>query len=140
MDKNSSNLEAENPPEVTKEQPLVQKPSGAWEPPGASFQQARNSKPIKPGPLPSLPPSHKEWRASGKRGIPPLAYQSVIRDAPNNALEYELYHGFKSHVSPFEIEQRIQELEKGGKSPDQRYSRAAIYYLRKKLEELVVGD
>ena len=72
--------------------------------------------------------------------MPPVAYQSVIKDAPNNALEYELYHGFKSQVSPFEIEQRIQELEKGEKSQDQRYSRSAIYYLRKKLEELVVGD
>mgnify|MGYP006892770462 CR=1 FL=1 len=100
----------------------------------------KNTGLVKPGPLPDLPPSSKEWKASGKRGQPPVAYQTVIKDAPNNALEYELYHGFKVQVSPFEIEQRIKELEKDEKSTNQRYTRSAIYYLRKKLEELVVGS
>jgi hypothetical protein len=137
LNENSPNLEKLNP-DASNLSPLSQNPHGEMAKENAS-RAVRNSGLIKPGPLPSLPPSLKEWKASGKRGLPPLAYQAVIRDAPNNALEYELYHGFKGQVSPFEIEQRIQELEKGYKSQDQRYTRAAIYYLQKKLEELVVG-
>ena len=90
---------------------------------------------LKPGPLVSPPPSFKEWQAVGNRGLPPVAYETVVRDAPNNALEYELYHGFKKEIKPWEVEQRIKELEKGHKFQSKRYNQAALYYLRKKLEE-----
>jgi hypothetical protein len=137
LDKNLPKLEKSNL-EASKLTLLSQQPGGELEKENASLpvEQPRS---IKSGPLPSLPPSLKEWKASGKRGLPPVAYEVVIKDAPNNALEYELYHGFKGQVSPWEIEQRIQLLEKEQKSQNQRYTRAAIYYLRKKLEEFVVG-
>lgn len=138
MDKNSPNLEKPNF-EDSKPNLISQERARELDIENTTIP-AKNPNLIKPGPLPNPPPSLKEWKSSGKRGLPPVAYEVVIKDAPNNALEYELYHGFRSQVSPWEIEQRIQLLEKGLKTQNQRYTRAAIYYLRKKLEEFVVGD
>ncbi|HEX2913735.1 MAG TPA: hypothetical protein VH186_23220 [Chloroflexia bacterium] len=138
MDKNSPNLEKPNF-EVSKLNLISQERAGEFDKENATIPVKKPNL-IKSGPLPNPPPSLKEWKASGKRGLPPVAYEIVIKDAPNNALEYELYHGFRGQVSPWEIEQRIQLLEKGQKAQNQRYTRAAIYYLRKKLEEFVVGD
>ncbi len=137
MDKNSLKLEKSNF-EASKLTLLSQDIAGELEKENTSLP-LELPRSIKSAPLSSLPPSLKEWKARGKRGLPPVAYEVVIKDAPNNALEYELYHGFRGQVSPWEIEQRIQMLEKEQKSQNQRYTRAAIYYLRKKLEEFVVG-
>ncbi len=105
----------------------------------STSDRVKQPRSIKTGPLPDPPPSLKEWKASAGRGLPPLAYELVIKDAPNTALEYELYHGFNAQVKPWDIEQRIQELEQGPKPLNLRYTRSAIYFLRKKLEEFVVG-
>ncbi len=138
MDKSSPDLE-KSKLETTRLTHLPQEPTGALDK-GNIITPVKQSHSIKSGPLPGPPPTLKEWKASGKRGLPPLPYEIVIKDAPNNALEYELYHGFKREIMPREIEQRIGVLEKGQKSQTQRYTRAAIYYLHKKLEEFVVGD
>jgi hypothetical protein len=96
---------------------------------------------LKPGPLPTPPPSPADWKAAGGKGDPPLGYERVIRDAHNNALEYLIYHSFTTWpVSARDIERRISELERDRTAGRARYNKAAIYYLKKKLEELVLGE
>jgi hypothetical protein len=63
----------------------------------------------------------------------------VVRNTPNgDALEYLIYHGFVSLVTPRDIERRIRELEEEPSRKNGRYNKAALFYLKKKLEELVV--
>jgi hypothetical protein len=63
----------------------------------------------------------------------------VVRNTPNgDALEYLIYHGFVSLVTPRDIERRIRELEEDHSRKNGRYNKAALFYLKKKLEELVL--
>ena len=96
---------------------------------------------MKPGPLATPPPSAQEWKARGEKGEPPLPFEKVVRNTPSgDALEYLIYHGFVSQVRPREIERRIHELEEDRSRKNLKYNKAALYYLKKKLEQLIVGE
>jgi len=94
---------------------------------------------LKPGPISEPPPSISQWKAQGGRGSPPQVYdEKLIVSAPAGALEYQIYQGKSEYVKPREIERRINELEEDRGSNHQRYNKSAIFYLRKKLEELIL--
>jgi hypothetical protein len=97
-------------------------------------------KAIKPGPLKEPPPTPEEWRKQGGKGDPPLPYEKVVRDANNSDLEYVIYHGFTTAVLPNQIQRRIAELEQSKSSKRARYNKAALFYLKKKLEELILEN
>lgn len=94
---------------------------------------------IKPGALNLLPPSTQEWKAQGGKGEPPLPFEKVIKSTPSNdALEYLIFHAFVQEVTPRELERRIYGLEHDTSRKNQRYNKAAAFYLKKKLEEIIL--
>jgi hypothetical protein len=95
-------------------------------------------KPVKLGPLKEPPPSPAEWKKQGGKGDPPVPYEKVVRDAESNDLEYLIYHGMTEFTLPSQIQRRIAELEQARATKRARYNKAALYYLKHKLDELIL--